>query len=199
MILSLEGCMAVGKTTALRAVAKQLLWLSAEEEDTAGVLREVAARGLDKRVYADYLEIQRLWLRNETARFWRASALGDVLLDYGPAEIEFYTLYYPRSLGLDWNVETPLLRELTALRACPVQRILFLDAQNHVLTARKNADATRERGFFVHTLRRLMPLKRDWFAARGDTDFLDTTRLTPQQTAGAVAAWCRAQRGLRRD
>lgn len=194
MILSLEGCMAVGKTTALRAVAGRFPRLDVCEEDISGAVRQVQTRGLDKRVYADYLEIQRIWIRAEIDRFRRAEARGkDVLLDYGPSEIEFYTLFYPRSLDLSWDVASPLAGELAALRACRARRILFLDASEAALIARRDADSGRKRAFFDHTLHRLAPQKRAWFAARGDTDFLDTTALSPAEAADAVAAWCARQ------
>ena len=37
-------------------------------EDNAAVLAEIKQRGLNKNNYADYLEIQRLFLRNELRR-----------------------------------------------------------------------------------------------------------------------------------
>lgn len=66
MILSLQGCMAVGKTTAARYLEQHCQQVCFE--DNAAVLAEIKQRGLNKNSYADYLEIQRLFLRNELRR-----------------------------------------------------------------------------------------------------------------------------------
>ena len=57
MILSLQGCMAVGKTTAARYLQAHDPQLHVCFEDNAAVIAEVKHRGLDKNCYADYLEI----------------------------------------------------------------------------------------------------------------------------------------------
>ena len=82
-----------------------------------------------------------------------------------------------------------LAPELTALRRCAARRTLYLEASPAVLRARKEGDATRDRGFFDHTVRNLLPAKRAWFAALPTTDFLDTSRMSAEQTGAAVQAW----------
>lgn len=74
MILSLQGCMAVGKTTALRYLQEHAPYLHVNWEERGKVIREVGRRGLRKDVYEDYVEIQRLWLRNEATRHKKALA-----------------------------------------------------------------------------------------------------------------------------
>lgn len=61
MILSLQGCMAVGKTTAARYLEQHCQQIQVCFEDNAAVLAEIKQRGLNKNSYADYLEIQRLF------------------------------------------------------------------------------------------------------------------------------------------
>lgn len=61
MILSLQGCMAVGKTTAARYLEQHWQQVQVCFEDNAAVLAEIKQRGLNKNSYADYLEIQRLF------------------------------------------------------------------------------------------------------------------------------------------
>ena len=68
MILSLQGCMAVGKTTAARYLEQRCQQVQVCFEDNAAVIAEIKRRGLNKNSYADYLEIQRLFLRNELRR-----------------------------------------------------------------------------------------------------------------------------------
>ena len=128
LILSLQGCMAVGKTSAARCLEAHVPGLRVFYEDNAGVLEEVRRRGLDKTVYEDYLEIQKLWIAQELRRWEAAQALPAALMDLGAEEIEFYTLHYPQSIGKNWEVEAPLAKELQSLRRCLPRRILFLDA-----------------------------------------------------------------------
>lgn len=61
MILSLQGCMAVGKTTVARYLEQYCQQVQVCFEDNAAVLAEIKRRGLNKNCYADYLEIQRLF------------------------------------------------------------------------------------------------------------------------------------------
>ena len=58
MILSLQGCMAVGKTTAIKYLQKNALYINVSYEDHTDVIEEVKRRGLDKKIYQDYLEIE---------------------------------------------------------------------------------------------------------------------------------------------
>lgn len=102
MILSLQGCMAVGKTTAARYLQAHDPQLHVCFEDNAAVIAEVKHRELDKNCYADYLEIQRLFLQNEVRRWQEAQKYPCTVMDFGAEEIVFYTLHYPKSKGLDW-------------------------------------------------------------------------------------------------
>ena len=178
LVLALQGGMAVGKTSAARWLAAHDPALHVCLEDNAAVLAEVRRRGLDKTRLPDYLAIQRLWIGQEVRRWQAAQAYPCTVLDFGAEEIEFYTLHYPRTIGRDWPVEELLAPELAALRQCMPRRILFLDAPDPVLRRRKEGDAARDRGFFEHSLTALLPLKRAWFAQKGNVDVLDTASLT---------------------
>lgn len=146
MILSLQGCMAVGKTTVARYLEQHCQQVQVCFEDNAAVLAKIKRRGLNKNCYADYLEIQRLFLRNELRRGQKAKKYPHAVMDFGAEEIEFYTLNYPKSRGLEWEIEAirqALAPELAAVQACMPEHILFLDASESVLRARKAGDTTR--------------------------------------------------------
>ena len=165
MILSLQGCMAVGKTTAACYLEQHCQQVQVCFEDNAAVLAEIKQRGLNKNSYADYLEIQRLFLRNELRRGQEAKKIPHAVMDFGAEEIEFYTLNYPKTTGgVEWEMEAirqALAPELAAVQACMPEHILFLDASEAVLRARKAGDTTRSREFFAYYLNHLLPLKRD--------------------------------------
>ena len=83
MILSLQGCMAVGKTTAARYLEQHCQQVQVCFEDNAAVLAEIKQRGLNKNSYADYLAIQRLFLRNELRRGQEAKKYPHAVMDFG--------------------------------------------------------------------------------------------------------------------
>ena len=201
MILSLQGCMAVGKTTVARYLEQHCQQVQVCFEDNAAVLAEIKRRGLNKNCYADYLEIQRLFLRNELRRGQKAKKYPHVVMDFGAEEIEFYTLNYPKSRGLEWEIEAirqALAPELAAVQACMPEHILFLDASDETLRTRKEGDTARTRGFFEHYRNHLLPLKREWFRNREDTTFLQTDGLTAEQEGEAVLRWCTQWIGMNR-
>ena len=57
MILSLQGCMAVGKTTAVRYLQEHAPYVNISYEINTDVIDEIRQRHLDKNKYEDYLEI----------------------------------------------------------------------------------------------------------------------------------------------
>ena len=147
VVLSLQGCMATGKTTAVQYLQIQEPRISVSFESNRHVIEEVKRRKLDKNQYEDYLEIQKLWLKNEIARYEEAITHPVSIMDFGAEEIEFYTLNYPKSMGKNWEIASALKSELEAVRACMPARILFLDASEETLRAHKEADSTRSREF----------------------------------------------------
>ncbi len=189
MVLALQGGMAVGKTTAARYTAAHDPAVTVFLEDNTPALAALRGRRLDKHKFADYCEIQRAFIQQEFDRYARAARCPCALVDLGPQEIEFYTLHYPATLGQDWPVEQALAAELAALRRCHIDRTLFLQASIPVLRQRKEADTTRDRGFFDYTVQHLLPAKERWFAAQPRVDFLQTDTLTQAETAATVLAW----------
>lgn len=193
MILSLQGCMAVGKTTAAYYLQAHLPQAHVCLEDNASVIAEVKRRRLDKNKYNDYLEIQRLFLQNEMERWQTAQKYPHTVMDFGAEEIEFYTLNYPKSRGLDWDADAirqALAPELAAVQRYMPEQILFLDASEETLRARKAGDATRSREFFEHYCTHLLPLKREWFRKKPNVTVLPTDDLTAEQVGERAKQWC---------
>lgn len=189
MILSLQGCMAVGKTTAVQYLREHLPEVHISYEDNQAVIRRIKEKGLDKNCFADYIQIQRMWIENEILRWRSAQPYAYTIMDFGAEEIEFYTLNYPKSIGEEWDVETALEQELEQLRKCLPHRILFLDADEAELRKRKEKDDTRSRTFFEHHVKYLLPLKKAWFSQKEDVDILDVNQLTKAELGEAVKAW----------
>lgn len=189
MILSLQGCMAVGKTTAVRYLQEHAPYVNISYEINTDIVDEVKRRGLDKNKYEDYLEIQKLWLNKEVARFHKAKNFPCSIMDFGAEEIEFYTLNYPKTIGQNWEIENALHEELEAVRKCMPTRILFLDASNETLMRHKENDPTRSRNFFDHHLKYLLPLKRAWFIGKENVDVLNVDNLDADEVGQKVKDW----------
>ena len=189
VVLSLQGCMAAGKTTAVQYLQIQEPRISVSFESNRHVIEEVKWRKLDKNQYEDYLEIQKLWLKNEIARYEEAITHPVSIMDFGAEEIEFYTLNYPKSMEKNWEIANALKSELEAVRACMPARILFLDASEETLRAHKEADAMRSREFFEYYLKHMMPLKKAWFRERKDTDWFCVDGLTAEEVGEQVKKW----------
>ncbi len=190
IILSLQGCMAVGKTTAVKYIQANVPYINISYEINTDIVEEVKRRNLNKNVYEDYLEIQKLWLKKEVVRYEKAKKYPCSIMDFGAEEIEFYTLNYPKSIGADWEVEQALKKELDEVRQCMPDRILFLDASDEVLRSHKQNDSTRSRNFFEHHLQNMMPLKRKWFLGRENVDLLMVDDLSAEEVGVKVKEWC---------
>ena len=135
------------------------------------------------------MEIQKLWLLNEIRRWEQAQKYPCTVMDFGAEEIEFYTLNYPKSMGLEWEVEKALEPELESVRKCMPDRILFLNASEDVLRRHKEMDRTRSREFFEYYLIHLLPLKRDWFFNRPNVDILNVESMNSNEVGERVKEW----------
>lgn len=118
-------------------------------EKNKQVVDEIRNRKLDKNRYNDYIEIQRLFILNEVKRYQRASQYNCSIMDFGAEEIEFYTLNYPKAIGVDWEVAKPLETELQLLKRCLPKRILYLNAANETLLERKKEISQETENFLI--------------------------------------------------
>ena len=189
MILSLQGCMAVGKTTAIRYLQENAPYINISYEINTDIIAEINQRRLDKNKYEDYLEIQKLWINKEVLRYNNVKNFSCSIMDFGAEEIEFYTLNYPKTIGQSWEIENALKKELEQIKKCLPTRILFLDASNEVLLEHKENDNTRSRNFFEHHLKYLLPLKRKWFIGKENVDVLNIDNLNIDEVGKKVKEW----------
>ena len=189
MVLSLQGCMAAGKTTALKYLRENAPYVNVSYEENSEVVKAIRNRILEKNKYEDYLEIQRLWLDNEVRRFERVEDLPCTVMDFGVEEIEFHIINFPKAIGKDWDIENALKDELVGVRKCMPARILFLDASDDTLRQRKQSDPNRARSSFEYYLKHLMPLKRTWFSKMSNIDYLLVDNMPRQEVAMRVKQW----------
>lgn len=189
MVLSLQGCMAAGKTTALKYLRENAPYVNVSYEENSEVVQAIRNRILEKNKYEDHLESQRLWLDNDVRRFERVEDLPCTVMDFGVEEIEFHTINYPKAIGKDWDIENALKDELIGVRKCMPARILFLDASDDTLRQRKQSDPNRARSSFEYYLKHLMPLKRTWFSKMSNVDYLLVDNMPRQEVAMRIKQW----------
>jgi hypothetical protein len=163
IIFSLQGCMAVGKTTAVKYVEKNFSKIYVSYENPLPLLSEVRNRNLQQNTLEGFIEIQRIFINDIVKEYEQIKNKEYVLIDLGAEEIEFFTLFYPKSIGFDWNMEKYLESELFELRKCMADHVLFLDAKIDTLMKHKENDLVRKRGLFEHYLQNMLPIKRKWF------------------------------------
>ena len=189
LILSLQGCMAVGKTTALNYIYENVPYVKISYDINTDIMEQIKSRKLNKNQYEDYLEIQKFWINKEIERWKMAQKNEYTLMDFGAAEIEFYSLNYPKTIGENWEVKGELYKELINLRKCMPDRTLFLDASEDTLRRNKEQDTRLPRNSFEHHLNNLLPLKREWFIGREDVDVLNVDTLSPKEVGAIVKEW----------
>lgn len=110
-------------------------------------------------------------------------------MDFGAEEIEFYTLNYPKAIGVDWEVAKPLETELQLLKRCFPKRILYLNAANETLVERKKRDISRNREFFDFYVQKLLPLKREWFFNQDVVDVIEVDSKSEREVSDSVYEW----------
>jgi len=189
LILSLQGCMAVGKTTALKYINENVPYVKISYEINTDIIEQINSRNLNKNQYEDYIEIQKLWINKEIKRWNIAQQYACTIMDFGAAEIEFYSLNYPKTIGKNWKVENELYKELIGLRKCMPNRTLFLEANEETLRRNKEQDSMLPRNSFEHHLKYLLPLKKEWFIGREDVDVLSVDELNKDEVGIKVKEW----------
>lgn len=187
VILSLQGGMAVGKTTLAHRLHNRLRNVEVSFE-----YPKKRPKDLDVFKEEEYYKIQRYFIKLEIERY-RNLSKGNVIIDLGPEEIEFYTLFFPKCIGQNWNVEDALKKELLELRECRIDSILYLDISTDILCSRKDADKERKRGFFENYIKYLHPLKRPWFEKEKNTTFINVDNMTPEGLEDWTLNWLKQQ------
>ncbi|WP_425445883.1 deoxynucleoside kinase [Dethiothermospora halolimnae] len=188
-IVSIQGGMACGKTTLGKYIESNLKDVKVSYENPGPVIKEIKRLGLDKYKLKDYIEIQRLFINAEIERYNRLKSFDKVIIDLGPEEIEFYTLYFPKSIDKDWNIEELLKDELHRLRQCKLDGILYLDASKEVLRKRKEGDQNRSRNFFDHYINNLHTYKKQWFSKYDYTTFINVDNMSIDKLGAFTTKW----------
>jgi len=182
-IISIQGAMASGKTTLVRALEATYPDLHVYYENPYPIVQKRRELELDIQTEDGFVENQRLFIQAELDRF-RHFPEGVILLDRGPEDLEFYTLHYPQVHGHDWDIASRLQVELEALRSCRSDQILYLQAPTNLLQERRDADQTRSRHSFAQH-QPLWVLEEKWYE-QFPVHMIDTREKTIEQVREAA-------------
>lgn len=184
VIFSLSGCKAVGKTTLLRGIKDKLPQI---------IVREGFRKfdtGFDTSIEEEFYENERCYIRREVEEYkiFREST-NPVLLLRGAEDLEFYALHYPKIIGTNWDVEYNLRNELTELRKCSSDYILYLDADLEIISQRKALDATKPRNNMKNWLEKWQPFIEDYIKSNPKTTVLNTSIMSAEEVLTWSLNW----------
>ncbi|MBP1994383.1 AAA family ATPase [Paenibacillus eucommiae] len=170
--------MASGKTTLAKRLENKLKAVTFSFENPIPMIEKRKKLNLDMNKEKDFIINQRMFIETEIERF-QSLPEGKVIFDRGPEDIEFFTLYFPLSIGQNWDVKGQLKKELQELGDCRSDFIVYLDASENTLLNRKQNDHSRKRGSFEKFIQ-MYPYEKEWYN-QFNTTFIDVDHKTPEE------------------
>ncbi|KFN12495.1 MULTISPECIES: AAA family ATPase [Bacillus] len=183
-IISLQGPMASGKTTLARRLEKHgfpILY-----ENPYGIVEKRKNLNLDIYTKEGFITNQRMFIEAKIKEIQNARGR-IVIFDRGSEDIEFYTIYFPKLIGMDWDIENELKDELYKLRRCHSDAIFYLDVSKKILQERKKNDNTRRRSTFEKQLE-LAEIEKQWYKQFPVT-YVNTDEATVEETERYFMKW----------
>ncbi|PDZ13572.1 ATP-binding protein [Bacillus pseudomycoides] len=183
-IISLQGPMASGKTTLARRLEKHgfpILY-----ENPYGIIEKRKNLNLDIYTKEGFITNQRMFIEAKIKEIQNARGR-IVIFDRGSEDIEFYTIYFPKLIGMDWDIENELKDELYKLRRCRSDAIFYLDVSKKILQERKKNDNTRRRSTFEKQLE-LAEIEKQWYKQFPVT-YVNTDEATVEETERYFMKW----------
>ncbi|EDX57143.1 conserved hypothetical protein [Bacillus cereus W] len=102
-VISLQGPMASGKTTLAKKL--ELHGLSVIYENPYPIVEKRKQLNLDMNSKEGFIANQKMFIEAKIKEFQNAKG-SVVIFDRGPEDIEFYTIFYPTTIGKEWDIET---------------------------------------------------------------------------------------------
>ncbi|PFW92820.1 ATP-binding protein [Bacillus pseudomycoides] len=183
-IISLQGPMASGKTTLARRLEKHgfpILY-----ENPYGIVEKRKNLNLDIYIKEGFITNQRMFIEAKIKEIQNARGR-IVIFDRGSEDIEFYTIDFPKLIGMDWDIENELKDELYKLRRCRSDAIFYLDVSKKILQERKKNDNTRRRSTFEKQLE-LAEIEKQWYKQFPVT-YVNTDEATVEETERYFMKW----------
>ncbi|UYX50446.1 ATP-binding protein [Bacillus thuringiensis] len=187
-IVSLQGPMASGKTTLAKRLEKR--GHSIIYENPYPIVEKQKELNLDIYTKDGFITNQKMFIEAKIKEFQNVKE-SIVIFDRGPEDIEFYTIFYPKLIGEDWDIETGLQEELYKLRECRSNAIFYLDVSKENVYNRKNNDITRNRSTFEEQYK-LVETEKEWYKQFPVT-YVDTNTLSVNELEIYFMEWLRGK------
>ncbi len=186
MKISIHGGMAVGKTSLIKKIEKKYPCFGYSYENLSEVIKIMKSLNLNKEDYDDYLINQGLFVDHEIKRY---NALDHdlIIMDYSAEEVAFQTWSYQKVFHPEWSIEE-IGCLINKLEPYYVDHILYLYADNDVLTRRKENDLSRQRKSFDKYLY-IHDYKKEWFKQLDSVTILDTTNMSEDEVLIEASKW----------
>ncbi|SCM96313.1 Uncharacterized protein BWINRASL_03429 [Bacillus mycoides] len=183
-IVSLQGPMASGKTTLAKRLEQN--GLPVIYENPYPIIEKRKELNLDIYTKEGFITNQKMFIEAKIKEFQNAKG-SVVIFDRGPEDIEFYTLFYPKMIEKEWDIETELKDELHKLRECCSDAIFYLDVSKENLCDRKKNDITRNRSTFEEQFK-LVETEKEWYK-KFPLTYVDTNRLSVEELEAHFMRW----------
>ncbi|PEW99921.1 ATP-binding protein [Bacillus cereus] len=189
-VISLQGPMASGKITLAKSLER--CGLSVIYENPYPIVEKRKKLNLDMCTKEGFITNQKMFIEAKIKEFQNVKS-SVVIFDRGPEDIEFYTIFYPKVIGKEWDIETELKDELYKLRECRSDAIFYLDVSKENLYDRKNNDGARNRSTFEEQFK-LVETEKEWYKQFPVT-YVDTNTLTVDELEAYFMGWLK-EKGL---
>ncbi|MDR4191321.1 AAA family ATPase, partial [Bacillus pseudomycoides] len=155
-------------------------------ENPYGIVEKRKNLNLDIYTKEGFITNQRMFIEAKIKEIQNARGR-IVIFDRGSEDIEFYTIYFPKLIGMDWDIENELKDELYKLRRCHSDAIFYLDVSKKILQERKKNDNTRRRSTFEKQLE-LAEIEKQWYKQFPVT-YVNTDEATVEETERYFMKW----------
>lgn len=183
-VISLQGPMASGKTTLAKRLEEK--GYSVIYEDPYPIVEKRKELHLDINSKEGFITNQKMFMEAKIKEFQNAKG-SVVIFDRGPEDIEFYSLFYPKLIEKEWDIETELQDDLCKLREYRSDAIFYLDVSKENLYNRKNNDTERNRSTFEEQFK-LVEIEKEWYKQFPVT-YVDTNRLSVDELEAYFMRW----------
>ncbi|EJP92412.1 AAA family ATPase [Bacillus cereus] len=188
-VISLQGPMASGKTTLAKRLEQYELPII--YENPYQIVEKRKELHLDMNSKEGFITNQKMFIEAKIKEFQNVKS-SVMIFDRGPEDIEFYTLFYPKMIGKEWDIETELKDELYKLRECRSDAIFYLGVSKESLYDRRNNDRTRNRCTFEEQFK-LVEVEKEWYKQFPVT-YVDTNILSVDELEAYFIGWLREKR-----
>ncbi|WP_353050847.1 ATP/GTP-binding protein [Bacillus hominis] len=187
-IVSIQGPMASGKTTLAKRLEER--GHSVIYENPYPIVEKRKELNLDISTKEGFIANQKMFIEAKIKEFQNVKG-SVVIFDRGPEDTQFYTLFYSKLIGEEWDIEMELQDDLCKLREYRSDAIFYLDVSKENVYDRKNNDRARNRSTFEEQFK-LVETEKEWYK-KFPVTYVDTNTLSVNELEIHFMEWLRGK------